>query len=204
MKSEDTELQVLWFQSDPDLLESLIKHGLVIDSHKSLPIAQSPVLRPGEGRWGCWQRVQTHQGFCDTIAVGGAPVVSNLQKADSEFTHRRRPSSSVTFTGGIQTGRVCPRCPGRVSSALLCCQSHVLHFSLGKPCPVCVSDCRARMCRLEQGSGAVSSSPSPTRCLILQRGEAPPAQTCQVWGAAHLAGRETGNGSSCAGAVSPS
>lgn len=50
MKSKDTELEVLWFQSDPDLLESLIKHGLVIDSHKSLPITQTLPFRPGKGQ----------------------------------------------------------------------------------------------------------------------------------------------------------
>lgn len=50
MKSKDTELEVLWFQSDPDLLESLIKHGLVIDSHKSLPITQTLLFHPGRGQ----------------------------------------------------------------------------------------------------------------------------------------------------------
>lgn len=43
------KLEVVWFRCDPDLSESFIKHGLVIDSHKSLPIAQALLFHPRQG-----------------------------------------------------------------------------------------------------------------------------------------------------------
>lgn len=38
ISSKAMKLEVSWFLGDLDLLESFVKHGVVIDSHKSLHI----------------------------------------------------------------------------------------------------------------------------------------------------------------------
>lgn len=92
-----------------------------------------------------------------TPLLWGVPVVSNPQKADCEFPHRRRQRSSVTLTGGIQSGRVCPgvqaACPVPCSAPRATCSA----FSLGKPGPVPSAWLLSEDVQLEQGSGAVSS-----------------------------------------------
>lgn len=137
MRSKDTELQVLWFQSDPDLLQSLIKHGLVIDSHKSLPITQSLPFHPGRGQRGLLAQDPNPPVLLWPHCYWGCPCCEQ----PSENRLWIYSQEKIKILNGFhwrefQAGRVCPECLGRVCSALLCSQSLVLCIFQGKPCPV--------------------------------------------------------------------